>query len=375
MILNVDFETRSAVDLKKVGTHDYAMHSTTDAWCMAWALGDDPVNVWRLGEPLPDPVFDHVLNGGEVHAWNAAFERVIWRDVMGRRYGWIVPELDQWRCTMVRAMAMSLPGSLEDAAKALGLPVEKDMPGNRLMQQMARPRRTESDGTLVWWDDEPRRERLHAYCAQDVVVERTIARYVRPLIPAELAMWRLDQQINDRGVRIDRDLCTAANQVVALAKTALDRRMAEITDGAVPTCTATAKLTAWVRSGGIDTAGVAKDDIADLLDRRDLPVDIRVALDLRRQAAKSSLAKIDQLLARSARDGRMRGNLQYHGAGTGRWAGRGAQLQNLPRPEMDEPEQAIEAILAVEVGLLEDLFGPPLQVVSDCIRSMITGEP
>ena len=193
-VLRCDFETRSTVELRDAGVHAYAAHATTDVWCMGYAFDDGPVSLWKRGEPCPPEVSAHVHAGGEIRAFNAAFERIIWRDIMGPRYGWPVPRIDQWRCTMVQGMAMALPAKLEHMAPALGTDANKDMAGNRLMKQMARPRAMK-DGSLAWWDTPDRLERLYAYCRQDVEVERQVDARTMRLPPAEQALWVLDQEI------------------------------------------------------------------------------------------------------------------------------------------------------------------------------------
>src|SRR3546814_13068433 len=111
--------------------------------------------------------------------------------------------------------------------------------------------------------------------------------------------------------------------------------------------------------------------LADMLIRDDLPEPARRALELRQEAAKTSTAKIEAMLSRRSADGRMRGSLQYHGAGTGRWAGRGAQLQNLPRSSTENHDEILAMVDALSTGdadLVGLLYQRPLTVVSDCIR-------
>lgn len=377
-ILHLDYETRSTCDLKKLGAHIYAKDPTTDVWCAAYAFGDDPVEVWTPGMPCPPAVIDHVLAGGRIAAWNAQFERLITREITGPRYGWPVPDLEQYECTMAKSYALAMPGSLDEAGRVLQLDFQKDDEGHRLMLRMARPRRIEKDGTLVWWTDPEKVERLLAYCKRDVETERAADKKLLPLRHTEQRIYHLDQVINDRGVVIDRKLCQQAQQIVAKAKVRLDGLMSNLTGGAVGTCTSAAQLTAWLCSQGVETDSVAKPAVIELLER-DLPDLPRRALELRQEAAKSSVAKIDVMLARSAFDGYMRGNLQYHGAGTGRWAARGAQLQNLPRPTytpQGTPLVDVPAAVQFMYGstsdeMLELLYAPALTVVADCIRGMI----
>lgn len=331
---HIDFETRSAVDLRRTGVYVYAVHPTTDVWCMAWAFGDEEPALWTPGQPCPPRLAAHIAAGGTLKAWNAQFERIVWKCILTARYGFPEPKLEQYVCTMAQAYAMALPGQLGDAAAALSVENQKDMAGHRLMMQMARPRRTNPDGSLVWWDDDERVRSLLAYCKQDVRTERSIGARLMPLSAEEQELYWLDQRINDRGVKIDERLCVAAKRIVAAATEKLDAELARITDREVTSVSNHQSLAIWIRKRGVPTEGVAKDAIEELLVRDDLPDDVRAALELRQQGAKTSTAKIDAMLTRRNSDGRMRGNLQYHGAGTGRWAARGAQLQNLPRPEI-----------------------------------------
>lgn len=378
--LHIDFETRSAVELRETNAYIYFDDPSTDVWCAAYAFGDAEPELWFPGDLCPADVAAHINEGGEVHAWNAAFERLAIRSILGPRYGWPVPGMRQYRCTMVSALAMSLPGKLEHAAPALGLSTVKDAGGSRLMLQMARPRRPkkgEAAGALAWWSDGDRVERLSDYCAQDVRTEQAISARVLPLRADEQELWFLDQEINDRGVYIDQTLCLAAKRLVACAANRLDAELAKLTDHAVTGVSNTGQITQYLRAKGLDIPGVAKDVIEGLLIRDDLDPATRRVIEIRQEGGKTSVAKIDAMLARRQKDGRMRGNLQFHGAATGRWAGRGAQLQNLPRPSSEDDKQPmIEAILeSKDDRLIEAMYGNTLTVVADCIRGMISAPP
>jgi len=283
---------------------------------------------------------------------------------------------------MAEAHAMALPGKLDDAAAALALDVRKDEKGYRLMLQMCRPRRMEGD-TPIWWDDEGRLDRLSAYCKQDVLTEVAIEPRVLRLRPSEREMYWLDQQINDRGVAVDVAFCEKAAKVVEMALSKADKRMKIVTGGAVTACSQVKALTEWLRDYGLPVDSVDKESLEDLL-ALELPPECEEALLLRQSAAKTSTAKLKAVRARTNRDGRMRGNLQYHGAGTGRWAARGAQLQNLPRPSILKAEDELGALQqrrAIEaigwsadhgnIEVIEDLYGSPLNLVSDTLRGTV----
>lgn len=368
-ILHIDFETRSTIDLRDAGVHDYARHPSTDLWCAAYAFDDEDPEVWLPPDPMPKRLRDHVEQGGEIRAFNAQFERVLWREVLTPRYGWAMPALEQFHCVMARAYALSLPGDLGGAAAAVGIEAQKDGAGQRLMMQMCRPRST---APLRWWDQSDKLDRLIAYCKQDVVVERELDKRLLQLSPSEIRIYHLDQRINDRGVLIDRNLCEQSIKVVKATQEKLDFEMHQLTQGRVGACSNVEELKRWIGAQGVNVESLAKAALLELLDN-DLPDKVRRALELRQEAAKTSTAKIRQMLNRSAVDGFMRGNLQYHGAGTGRWAARGAQLQNLPKPTKGRKvdDTMLRVLRSGDARAVEMFYGAPLSVVADCIRPMI----
>lgn len=390
-ILHIDLETRSTLDLRKTGAYPYAKHPTTDIWCACYAFDDGPVETWtpddeRLlaaGVNTIEDIAEHVERGGIIYAHNAAFERTLWQHLLGPRYGWPIPKVEQWRCTMVQCYAMALPGSLANAAEAVNLGIEKDDAGHRLMMQMCRPRSyrcpaPKGDDLIpvpVWWDVPEKIERLIAYCKNDVEVERALHKRLRPLMPSELALWHLDQTINDRGVYVDVLLCDAAKSVVSATTGKLDAEMRALTEGFVSRCSNRNQLVEWVRAQGVDATSIAKDQIEELLADPDLVPHVQHALTLRLESAKSSVAKIDTLLRGMCPDGRVRGLLQFHAASTGRWAGRRFQPQNLKRPEMETAEEVDEAIALLlaepDAELIEIVYGQPLSLVGDTVRGMI----
>jgi DNA polymerase len=346
-----DFESRSTVDLKAAGLHNYANHPDTSPWCFAWAIGDEEPAVWLPGQQFPERLRTHLAGGGLFFAHNCAFEYALWNTICVPRYGWPPLDIAQCRCTMSQAYSMALPGSLEKAAAALGITEQKDMAGGRLMMQMARPRSINPDGTIVWWSEPDKLAALYEYCRQDVRVERALEKRLLPLSDAEQRLWVLDQKINNRGVYVDTPAVRAAIEIVVAEQDRLNKEMRRVTGGFVSFCTEAARLTKWVQSRGVAVPGIAKGDVIDALEQPNLPDDVRAALLLRQQAGKSSTAKLQAMISAASADGRLRGMLQYHGAGTGRWAGRRVQLHNMPRPkiEQDEIERAIEFMAGAQL--------------------------
>jgi DNA polymerase bacteriophage-type len=372
--VSVDFETRSTVDLRRSGVYPYAKHKHTDIWVMAYQFpGEESPRVWRPGDVNDDRLIQWISEGKPLRAWNANFERVIWNEIMVDRYGWPSTGVEQWFCTAAEARAMALPGSLGDAGSVLGVEQQKDNEGKNLMLRMARPRRVLEDGTPEWWAVADRIRRLTQYCEQDVRTELAIASAIRPLSQDERAVFVLDQKINDRGVRFDRVLADAARDVATQAIARANMRLRSISGGAVHSVSAVGQFVEWLKSKGVETDSITKQAVRDLK-TQDLPDDVREALQIREEAGKSSVAKIESMFEASCPDDRIRGLLLYHGAGTGRWSGRLVQPQNFPRGNVSDPERFIPLVLSRSVDEI-DLEYPVLDVVSSLLRAMLTAAP
>lgn len=388
MVAHIDFETRSTVDLKKAGAYRYAQDPGTAILCLAWKLGDGPTTIWRPEQPFPKELADHIRSGGRVLAHNAPFEYVIWNFVLRRDPDQSIPALfiDQLECTMSRALTLALPASLDQVAAALGVRVQKDMDGRALMMRMCKPRRVLPNGQIEWVEDPDSIDRLARYCMTDVGAECEVDAALPRLSPSERRVWELDQRINERGVRLDTRLVAAAKTVVEEAQRRADERMWWLTDGDVKRCTETAKIVAWLNKRGIPCESVAKGEVEEIVLSSQVAGDATAeeVIRLRRAAAKSSTAKFRAMQDSVCDDGRVRGVLQYHGASTGRWAGRLIQPQNLPRvdPDRDLPDvmRALDLLAtgrpAVEVvDGLDLLTGDPLGTLSKCLRAMLIAGP
>jgi DNA polymerase len=374
MTVSIDFETRSAVDLRKTGVYKYAADPSTDIWCMAYkAPWSDDVLVWQPGDERDTYLEDWVMAGGLLSAWNANFERTIWNEIMVSRYQWPATRIKQWRCTMAQASAMGLPRALGQAAAVLGVEEQKDKTGAALMLRMARPRKVNADGSYTWWNTKDKVEALVAYCRQDVRTELSVAEVLNEMPDSERRLYQLDQRINDRGVALDVDLVHRVKALAGNASIEIDAEIQRLTKGQVKAATNGMDLVAWLNSHGIATKSVDKQTVARLLTSDKLHPVIREVLTLRQNGAKSSTAKYDAMLHAVNGDGRMRGLLVYHGAATGRWSGKLVQPQNFPRPQKKQDElDEIIAKLKADGDVSEHGAGTVL--ASDLLRSMLVAE-
>ena len=374
MIVSIDFETRSAVDLRKTGVYVYADDPSTDIWCMAYAFDDEEPVIWTPDMEMDVRLEDYIVEGGKLRAWNSNFERVIWNKIMVPRYKWPRTKTSQWHCTMAQASAMGLPRALGQAADVLGVEQQKDKTGQGLMMRMARPRKTKADGTHTWWNTPDKMKALIDYCLQDVRTEVAVAERLIEMDYQERQVFLLDQRINDRGVMLDRDLLKRVRVLADNSKEEIDAEIARITKGEVTGATKGVDLVKWLNKYGIATKSVDKQHVVRMLDLPNLHPVIRKVLMLRQDGAKSSTAKLDSMENAAGADDRMRGLLVYHGAATGRWSGKLVQPQNFPRPALKQDELN-EIIDKLKDDKPVADYGAGTVIASDLLRSMIIAAP
>lgn len=391
--LHFDFETRSATDLKKSGVYRYAEDPTTMAWGFAYWFTKDakpvtPMRQWRPGYPDPQDVLAHVASGGRVIAHNAAFERTIWNWIMRRLYPhWPTMHIHQQNCTMARAASVALPQGLDKLGIAMRQNYQKDMKGSALMMKMAKPRRFNPDGSITWWDAPEDVDANMAYCEQDVRTETEADGNLPQLSVEWEQVWRFDQIINERGVTIDTYAVERSAQLVEYAKKQNDRVMREITGRAVSKCSKDKETIAWLNSRGVECTSLAKGEIDDVVFLASCRMDDKAqdAIKLRQAAWKTSTAKYRAMQQCVSFDDRIRGMLNFHGASTGRWAGRLVQPQNFPRVDPDDKELQVKIAFLHELlnnkaltprdmyDMIEAVYGPlePLNLLSKALRSML----
>lgn len=375
--LHIDFETRSAVDLKVFGLDIYSHHETTDAWCLCYAFDEDQVKTWRIGEALPQEIYDHVKAGKPVVGHNVTFEFAIWNNCMRKKYGWPTLKISQCYCSMAMAYAMSLPPSLKMLARALNAKTQKDMDGHALMLSMSKPRKW-VDGKPEFWNVPERLERLIKYCINDVAAERDCEKMMVPLSESERRVWLLDQRINQRGIGVDREACEKTLALAKIVQKDLNKKIKQATEGAISETSEATAILRWCNDNGIPMESLKKHDMEEWLELEHLPSNVREVLEIRGDAAKISVKKLDVMLNMSLRDGRLRGQFQYHGAGPGRWSGRGVQLHNLPRPLKEYKDAALQQAIidGIRSGYLDEndidnLYGPFMRVISSLVRGYL----
>ncbi len=369
--LHVDLEVYSSLDLKKAGVYVYTEAPAFEILLIGYAFDDGPVEVLDLTRHvLPGWLRDALIDPDVIkHAFNANFERTC----LARALKCPIPP-EQWRCTAVHAASLGLPHGLEDVAKAikLGKDMQKMKEGAALIHHFCIPHKTKSgEITRNYPDGEPAKWNLFIeYCARDVAVERAIYRILGkyPVIPDEQKLWELDQRINDRGARIDRQLVANAIYCDTQYRQRLKDEAIKLTGLGNPN--SVRQLKAWLKEAeGIDVEELTKGSIPELLKRTSNETTTRV-LQLRQELARTSIKKYQAMDSAVCMDDHVRGLLQFYGANrTGRWAGHLVQVQNLPRNSLKDLALARKMLKAGDFESLEHLFGSVSDVLSQLIRT------
>ena len=378
-VLCIDIETYSEVDLVSSGVYAYAQDPSFEIMLFGYSLDGAPVEVvdFASGELLPDSVYYLLTDPNTLKtAYNANFERTClaaWFDDP------MLPE--QWRDTKILAAELGLPGSLAEVGAALGLPEDKQKlkEGRDLIRYFAKPcKPSKANGgrTRNLPEHDPEKwEKYIEYNRQDVVAEMAIAEKCLPYLGTwwerEQDLWEIDQEINDRGVRLDRQLAKNAVRLDARIKTRYVAEAKALTGMENPN--SPTQIKAWIKQEtNLEVDSIAKDKIKPLLERVGDAPKIERFLEIRTQLARTSIAKYSKMLDCVCEDGRIRGLTQFYGANrTGRWAGRLVQMQNLAKNKMPDAElDAARGILrSGEFDLFEALFDDPADTMSQLIRT------
>lgn len=377
--LFLDFETRSAIDIKNCGAFRYIEDESFDVLLLAYAFDDRSVRIvdfasretWpeEFLQALRDPAVTKV-------AHNAIFERT----VIGKLLGYTPPE--EWLDTMHLAAQCGLPLSLDAVGKALGLPEDqaKMREGKALIRYFCQPcKPTKSNGGRTWnlsKHDPEKWYTFNVYCKRDVETERTIFHTLEHWMPSpeERRFWCLDARINERGVHIDRKMAQFAVAMDQRSKEELTAKAVALTGLENPKSVSQVKT--WLADQeGKEFPSLNKKVVADVV--ASLTSDAsREFMALRSELSKSSTAKYEAMLRAACADDHVRGTFQFYGANrTGRFAGRLVQYQNLPQNHMEDLDEARQLVLGGHYTALKALYDGVSQPLSELIRTALIPEP
>ncbi len=368
--LSIDIETFSGVDLVKCGVYAYTASPDFEILLFAYAFDDEDIKIIDLasGEKLPSEIMAALTNHSIMKtAFNAQFERICLSTYLNRYLS-----AKSWKCTAVQAATLAIPLSLEGVALVLGLNEQKMKEGKELIRYFSMPcKATKTNGYRLRnlpHNSAEKWAEFKTYCKRDVEVERAIRKKLEkyPISNAEQEVYKLDQEINDRGVLVDLQLVTKAMECHVLHKEHTLSKAQNLTGLDNPN--SVAQLKHWLIENGVEVESLSKKVVADLA--KESHGEVEKLLNLRVQLAKTSIKKYEAIERSVCADGRVRGLLQFYGANrTGRWAGRLVQVQNLPQNHLKDLTLARNLLKNGDFNTLELLFESVPQLLSELIRT------
>nr|DAT88709.1 MAG TPA: DNA polymerase I [Caudoviricetes sp.] len=372
--LSIDIETFSSAPLTKCGVYKYVEALDFEILLFGYSADGGPVQVVDLacGESIPSEIVS-ALSDESVTKWafNANFERVCLSRFIGLTTGeYLDPE--SWKCSMIWAATMGLPLSLEGVCAVLGLEKQKLAEGKDLVKyfcQPCAPTKTNGQRTRNYPYHAPDKwSAFKQYNIRDVETEMSIQSKLAKF-PVPDSVWEeyhLDQEINDRGVALDKTLVKQAIAMDGRSRSELTAATKEIT--ALDNPNSVVQMKGWLAENGMQTETLGKKAVAELI--KTAPQELRDVLLLRQQLAKSSVKKYQTMRAAVCSDGRARGMFQFYGANrTGRWAGRLIQMQNLPQNHLEDLAEARALVRCGDFDALEMLYEDVPDTLSQLIRT------
>lgn len=369
-VLGIDIETFSDVDLIKCGVYAYADSPAFEVLLFAYSFDGEETQIIDLaqGEAIPAEVESAIFNDSITKtAFNANFERTC----LSRFFGTQLSPYS-WHCSAVQAAMLALPRSLEDVGAVLGLDKQKMKEGKELIRYFCVPcKPTKANGgrTRNLPHHAPEKwELFKTYCKRDVDVEKAIRQKLHhfPIPESEMEMYRLDQEINDRGVLVDLALVHQAISCESLHKEIVTKRAYELTGLENPN--SVAQMKGWLEGKGLEIESLSKQAVSDLIKETD--GEVEELLRLRLLMAKTSVKKYEAMERSVCKNGRVHGLLQFYGANrTGRWAGRLVQVQNLPQNHIVDLELARNLVKQGRFEDLELFYDSTPNVLSELIRT------
>jgi len=402
--VKMDFETRSAVNLKTAGAYKYSLDPSTRPTCLAFKVVGEPTIYFLpfevVGRPwsaLPEKLRNiwssYIEEGAEFSAHNAFFETCIYKNVLVKRLGWPDIPFRSFRCSAAKAAACALPRNLEGAGAAMDLRIQKDKRGHAAVMATCKPtaawnnwKKRFDKGKAESWEEPPMfREPdtdpevfdvLYRYCKIDVLAEEQLDESLPDLNPLEQEIWFLNQKLNWRGLRID---IPTVEKIVNIMQTESKKKLKELdnlTMGLVTKPGARKSILEFLALEGIELPDLRAKTVGDALQGADISDDMKRLLEIRQALSKTSTKKYQGFLARANDDWRVRDILMYHGASTGRDTGTGIQPHNFPRGvikiEKDRPYAAVEDVVECDHEMLQLLYGESLAMLfSSILRNMI----
>lgn len=416
---------KNSKGLTVLGARNTLAHHEAEILTLAYDLKDGwGKRFWRPGLPAPLDLHAHVRAGGLLEAWNVGYERWCWELICVPRLGWPAVRPEQWRCAMAKARAFGLPGGLAMAGKVMKVAEQKDAEGGAVAKTFWFPRKpTKADPRtrrMPLWEppaiptkqsalDHADTLALASYNIDDVAAESAISQRVPDIEGDELRWWQADQEINHRGVHVDR---VALENCAAVLREALAQYNGELLSlTGIDSASKVKQLLAWLRDRSVYLDSLDEESVETALAGPIHDAAARRVLEIRAAIGSASVKKVFSMLNMAGENDRLHDLFVYHGARTGRCTGEGPQPTNLPkagpatyrcgcgkffgahRPTCpfcgaviaptakrlewtpEAAEQAIEVLASRSLKWVEHVFGDALHAVAGVLRGMFVSRP
>ena len=382
----IDLETRSDRDITKCGVYAYTDSPFFKILLFSASIDGGKVQLFDLanGDKLPVEILKALTDETVIkRSHNVNFERVCLSKYLRTNYpqyfrsysinkDTVGDYLDPhgWYCTMVHCRYLGLPSSLADVGKVLKLEEQKMSEGKGLIRYFCIPYDV-VNGTPLFHNRKDASEKwevFKAYNIRDVETEIAIEERIKNF-PVPDYIWDeffLDQEINDRGIKVDMDVVRNAIRIDEITRENLTAEMQDLT--ALDNPNSVQQMKEWLAQHGLEVDSLGKKNVQELL--KTAPSGLAKVLMLRQQLAKSSVKKYQAMQNAVCSDSRARGMFQFYGANrSGRWAGRLIQLQNLPQNHLDDLAEARQLVRSARFNDLTMKYDNVPDVLSQLVRT------
>lgn len=370
--IRVDYETKSGLDITKVGRVRYLTDKDAAIICMAYKIDNEPTRLWTPTMPVPQEFID--IEGHVYYAFNIKFDALV-TELLGTKYGMKAWPINQQIDVMALCGRFTFPQNLGKAGIALNLAIQKRKSGKKLMGLICSPPFSPPRYTMKQLKE------FYRYCIDDVnsMDEMIDALPADQLSADERIIWENTSAINDRGLPIDHAAVVRINEVIQYYTNKLSKRLPLITDGAVNTPGQRDAILRWLKGFDVDLPNLQAKTVEEAIlqldgydegrspqEQEDIEKVIKV-LQIRKELGGAAIKKYVRLLDMT-HNGRLYDTIRYCGAlHTGRDSGMGFQLQNLPRLSVKEPDKEIQRFY--DTTILQD--PDPMKIAKALIRPMI----
>lgn len=383
--IDIDFETRSELDITQVGARVYAEHPSTEILMISFSINQKDVFNWNpfFGEKNNKQILEQAIGHVKsmdgkiaIRAFHSEFEYWVWNLVGTRQFGWSEMPIEYFYDVMVQACIAGFPAGLDNCAIAMGLDEQKDKKGKQLIGMFSKPSRKKGESFKNPLSYPEEFKEFIYYCDQDVRTQIAVAKACPPMTERHHAIFILTERMNVRGLPIDKSMAEGALALVDIYKQKAAKQIKKITNGAIESASQNIALQKWVNEQGCNIPNMQAPTIEKFLASKKTPDIVKKVLQIRSSVSKSSTAKYSAALQYLTFENTVHGFIKAFIARTGRWGGRGLQIQNFSKPHKDFPywcdyDVLAQAITDRDLRFIEVLYMDVMETLKAATRAMI----